>query len=62
MKKDRRLKVYEKAQLRRFKYVVVPEIRLEGKWLQKLGFEAGKEIYVQQQKNKLTIRLLDKEE
>ncbi|PLB18546.1 MAG: HSP20-like protein [Flavobacteriaceae bacterium FS1-H7996/R] len=40
----------------------MPEIRLEGNWLKKLGFEIGKEIEIKQQKNKLTITLIEKRE
>ena len=33
----------------------VPEIRLEGKWLEKVGFEQGGYIKIQVEKSKLTI-------
>lgn len=56
----RKLKVYQKYQPRQWEYITVPEIRLEGKWLKELGFEVGKEIKVEQCKNKLTITLVDK--
>lgn len=60
MKKFRILKIYSKFRYRKWrKDYIVPEIRLEGKWLQELGFEVGKEIEVKQQKDKLTIRLVD---
>ena len=59
MNRFRRLKVYQKFQPRLWKYIPVPEIRLEGKWLKELGFEIGKEIEIKQQKNKLTITLTD---
>lgn len=62
MSRFRKLKIYEKLQPRQWKYVPVPEIRLEGKWLKELGFEIGKEIVIKQQKNKLTITLADEEE
>ena len=60
MNKPRKLKIYRKFQPREWKYIPVPEIRLEGKWLKELGFEIGKEIEIKQQKNKLTITLTDK--
>lgn len=60
MSQFRKLKTYQKQQSRKWKYVAVPEIRLEGKWLKELGFEIGKEIKIKQQKNKLTITLTDK--
>ena len=52
----RKLKILSKGQRRTYgNYVHVPEIKLEGKWLQKLGFELGGEVMVKQQKGKLTI-------
>lgn len=63
MSRFRKLKIYQKHQPRDWsRYVAVPEIRLEGKWLRELGFEIGKEIEIKQQKNKLTITLTDKKE
>ena len=56
----RKLKIYQKHQPREWKYIAVPEIRLEGKWLKDLGFEIGKEIEIKQQQNKLTITLIHK--
>lgn len=56
----RKLKIYKKFQPRERKYTPVPEIRLEGRWLKELGFEIGKEIEIKQQKNKLTIKLINK--
>ncbi len=51
----RKLKILSKSQRREYNYVTVPEIKLEGKWLEKLGFELGGEVMVKQQKGKLTI-------
>lgn len=62
MAKFRKLKIYQKHQSRVSKYIVIPEIRLTGKWLAELGFEIGKEIEIKEQKNKLTIRLTNKKE
>lgn len=62
MVRFRKLKIYQKHQPREWRYITVPEIRLEGKWLEQLGFEIGKEIEIKQQKNKLTITLTDKKE
>lgn len=58
--KTKRLKIYQKFRTRAWDSIVVPEIRLEGKWLQELGFEIGKEIEIREQKNKLTITLTNK--
>ena len=61
MSQLRKLKIYQKHQPRDWnKYVAVPEIRLEGKWLRELGFEIGDQIEIKQQKNKLTIILTEK--
>jgi len=63
MKRFRILKVYSKFRYRRWgNNYTVPEIRLEGQWLTQFGFEIGKEITVEQHKNKLTITLTDKKE
>uniref|UniRef100_A0AB33L6Z4 Toxin SymE-like domain-containing protein n=1 Tax=Tenacibaculum sp. Pbs-1 TaxID=3238748 RepID=A0AB33L6Z4_9FLAO len=62
MSQFRKLKIYQKHQPREWKYITVPEIRLEGKWLEQLGFEIGKEIEIKQQKNRLTITLTAKKE
>ena len=53
--KFRKLKVYTKSQRRTWDYIVVPEIRLQGKWLEKLGFEEGKSIKVLMEQGKLII-------
>ncbi len=53
--KFRKLKVYTKSQRRTWDYTVVPENRLQGKWLEKLGFEEGKSIKVLMEKGKLII-------
>jgi len=44
--KFRKLKVYTKSQRRTWEYSVDPEIRLQGKWLEKYDFEEGKTIKV----------------
>lgn len=57
----RKLKIYSKYQARTYGLTTIPEIRLKGKWLEKLGFKEGKSISIEQKKNKLTITL-DKEQ
>ena len=42
-----------------YKYQAVPAIRLQGKWLQKLGFEIGKKVNVECLDGKLSISLED---
>ncbi|MFC2186516.1 SymE family type I addiction module toxin [Fulvivirgaceae bacterium LMO-SS25] len=60
MNRFRKLKIYQKFRTRTWDNTTVLEIRLEGHWLKKLGFEIGKEIKVEQKKNKLTITLTEK--
>ena len=48
----RELKVYES---RGNKYDIIPTIRLKGKWLQALGFEAGTPLVVKCQDGKIEI-------
>lgn len=58
MEKLRKKKVYTKFRSQNNNYITIPEIRLEGKWLKKLGFTEGKQIVIKQEVNKLTITLL----
>jgi toxic protein SymE len=55
VRKFRILKIHRKFRARAWDYITVPEIRLEGKWLEQLGFEQGNEVIIEQKKNKLTI-------
>jgi len=57
MKNLRKLKIHSKFQTRTFKDITIPSIKLEGKWLEKIGFEKGKMVIVEQKKNKITITL-----
>ena len=54
---ERRLTVYRKCLPRVYKYAIMPEIRLCGKWLQEAGFECGDEVTVKCLGNKLEITL-----
>lgn len=52
----RRLKIQPKHIARSYnRYVVFPEIRLCGKWLQEIGFTHGKFVTVQHEENKIII-------
>ncbi|WP_264535210.1 SymE family type I addiction module toxin [Flavobacterium sp. N1736] len=52
----RQLKIHRKYFSRSYRrYVVFPEIRLCGKWLQNIGFVHGKFVTVQHEKNKIII-------
>ncbi|NAS29738.1 type I addiction module toxin, SymE family [Flavobacteriaceae bacterium R38] len=62
MNKPRILKIYSKFRVRTWDNTTVPEIRLEGKWLEELGFKIGSEIIIREQKNKLIITIEKKYE
>lgn len=51
----RRLKIIGKFRRRAWDGIFVPKIRLEGKWLEKIGFEIGQEVLIKEQQNKITI-------
>lgn len=55
MTNSRKLKIYTKYQARTYGGVTIPEIRIEGKWLEKLGFRQGQMIDIVEKKNKLII-------
>ena len=56
MENTRKLKIHTKHQPRAYsRTIAIPEIRLEGKWLEKLGFTKGQMVIVTQKKNKLII-------
>ena len=61
MERFRKLKIHSKFQPRRWKNITVPEIRLEGKWLEELGFREGEQVQIEQQQDKLTITLCREE-
>ena len=42
-------------------YVDVPAIRLQGRWVEKLGFEAGKKVMVYEKPEEITLKLLKEE-
>jgi len=54
----RQLKIHRKYISRSYqRYVVFPEIRLSGKWLQELGFNHGKFVTVNHEQNKIIITI-----
>lgn len=57
MTNSRRLKIHTRYQTSTYKMIMVPEIRLTGKWLDKLGFKKGQMVNIEQKKNKLTITI-----
>lgn len=62
MSRFRKLKIHSKFRTRRWDNTTVPEIRLEGRWLEELGFEEGGQVKIEQQRHKLTITLHQEEE
>jgi toxic protein SymE len=58
----KKIKIQPKHRKRTYDEIWIPEIKMEGKWLRELGFEIGDQIEIKQQKNKLTITLIDKKE
>lgn len=57
MPRYRNLKIRTKYQTRTFGEITIPEIRLEGKWLNELGFKQGQIIRIEGETNKLTITI-----
>ena len=62
MKQYRKLKIHSKFRRRRWDNTTVPEIRLEGRWLEELGFEEGCEVRIEQLPQKLIINLHTEDE
>ena len=53
----RKIKIQPKHRKRTYDEIIIPEIKMEGKWLKDLGFEEGKYVSINIQENKLTITL-----
>ena len=63
MSKFRILKIYSKFRYRRWgNNYTVPEIRLEGQWLEQLGFEKGNKVLIEQGNKKLIITVRKEKE
>ncbi|KGE13825.1 SymE family type I addiction module toxin [Sphingobacterium deserti] len=62
IKNIRKLKIHRKYQQRAYGITKIPALRIEGKWLEKLGFKEGAKVNVEQGKNKLVIRLANANE
>ena len=62
MKRERFLKIYSKYRSHKSgQNLTIPEIRLQGLWLKKNGFEIGKNISIRIKKEKLIITIVNKE-
>ena len=57
MKPSRRLKIHAKYRNLAWGNTTVPQIKLEGRWLEQLGFKEGREVDVEQAQEKITITL-----
>ena len=57
MKSSRRLKIHTKHRTRTWDSTTVPQIKLEGRWLEQLGFKEGQEVDVEQSPDRITIRV-----
>lgn len=57
MKDSRKLKIHTKYRPSTRRATTIPVIKLEGKWLSKLGFNEGQMINIEQKKNKLIITI-----
>lgn len=56
----RQLTIYKTGNLKRVgwnhQYVEVPQIKFQGRWLESIGFTAGKKIELTCQENEIVIR------
>lgn len=57
MNRFRKLKIHSKFRNRRWDNTTIPEIRLEGKWLEEVGFKQGQNINILIEENKLIITI-----
>lgn len=57
----KKIRIQPKYRERTYDRIVVPEIKLEGKWLEKLGFKLGGQIQVEWERNKLIITPIENE-
>jgi toxic protein SymE len=57
-KNERTIKISGKYQSRVNEEIIVPEIKLSGKWLKESGFSSGRQVAVQVEKDRLVITLV----
>jgi toxic protein SymE len=60
-KQKRQLKIYSKYLFRTGNDIIVPEIRLCGKWLREYGFHRGQTVIINCEEEKITITVKKKE-
>ena len=57
----KKIKIQPKQRKRTYDEIWIPEIKLEGKWLEKLGFKQGEHVMVEWKRKKLIITLIESE-
>ncbi|MEO0505368.1 MAG: SymE family type I addiction module toxin [Bacteroidota bacterium] len=58
----KKIKIKPKHRRRTYDEIWIPEIKMEGKWLEKLGFMQGKYMKVEWEQKKLILTLIEDEE
>ncbi|TMU54970.1 SymE family type I addiction module toxin [Flagellimonas algicola] len=51
----KKIKIQPKHRKRTYDEIIIPEIRMEGKWLEALGFRLGEYVQVEWVQDKLVI-------
>lgn len=57
MGKIRKLKIQSKFEERIAGNITVPYIRIEGKWLESLGFKEGEHVQIEEEQGKIIIQV-----
>lgn len=57
----KKIKIKPKHRKRTYDEICIPEIKMEGKWLEKLGFKQGEHIKVEWKRKKLIITPIESE-
>lgn len=58
----KKIKIQPKLRKRAFDEIWIPEIRMEGRWLEKLGFKVGEFIQIELKEKELVITPAKNEE
>ncbi|MFY0601951.1 MAG: SymE family type I addiction module toxin [Cyclobacteriaceae bacterium] len=58
----KKIKIQPKHRRRTYDEIWIPEIKMEGKWLEKLGFKKGEHVKVEWKRNKLILTPIENEE
>ena len=57
----KKIKIQPKYRRRTYDVIWIPEIKMEGKWLENLGFKQGEHVKVEWKHKKLIITLIEDE-